>query len=331
MTGANVARAMQLSAPTVHEMIGRLERDGYVTRGADKALAFTDNGREHAEGVVRRHRLIERFLTDVLGIPWDEVHEEAERLEHAMSPVLEARMLAAIGDAKTCPHGHPINVGERIVGVPLGDVEGGATVRIVRFENEAEDLLHYLKDAGIEPGVEGTVAEKRRRPRRRRLRRPQAESHAPWPRRCRSWRTPRRRRARRCPSSSCSPRTATGARSPVTRPGAASTRGGRRARRGRGGAAWRRGRRRAGCRAARCQAGGVRAAEVGDDVRALDQRAGDRPGLVVAERDVRAARAGSRGEPSAKPSGASHASCSAISRSVSATPSRAARRCRPRR
>jgi DtxR family Mn-dependent transcriptional regulator len=160
MTGANVARAMQLSAPTVHEMIGRLERDGYVTRGPDKVIAFTENGREHAEGVVRRHRLIERFLTDVLGIPWDEVHEEAERLEHAMSPVLENRMLAAIGDAKTCPHGHPINVGDRLMGVPLGDVEIGATVRIVRFENEAEDLLHYLKDAGIEPGEDGTVAEK---------------------------------------------------------------------------------------------------------------------------------------------------------------------------
>jgi DtxR family Mn-dependent transcriptional regulator len=160
MTGANVARAMQLSAPTVHEMIGRLERDGYVTRGTDKALAFTENGREHAEGVVRRHRLIERFLTDVLGIPWDEVHEEAERLEHAMSPVLEERMRAAIGDAKTCPHGHPINVGERILGVPLADVEPGAKVRVLRFENEAEDLLHYLKDAGVEPGMEGTVAER---------------------------------------------------------------------------------------------------------------------------------------------------------------------------
>ena len=111
MTGANVARAMQLSAPTVHEMLGRLERDGYITRGADKVIVFTDDGRAHAEGSVRRHRLIERFLTDVLGIPWDEVHEEAERLEHAMSPVLEERMLAAIGDAKTCPHGHPIEVG----------------------------------------------------------------------------------------------------------------------------------------------------------------------------------------------------------------------------
>jgi len=159
MTGANVARAMQLSAPTVHEMIGRLERDGYITRGPDKALVFTPDGLEHAEGVVRRHRLIERFLTDVLGIPWDEVHEEAERLEHAMSPVLEARMRAAIGDAKTCPHGHPIQAGERIEGVPLADVAPGAWIRVLRFENEAEDLLHYLKDSGIEPGLEGTVAD----------------------------------------------------------------------------------------------------------------------------------------------------------------------------
>src|SRR3982750_2481922 len=145
MTGANVARAMQLSPPTVHEMIGRLERDGYITRAGDKTISCTPTGRRHAEGIVRRHRLIERFLTDVLGIPWDEVHEEAERLEHAMSPVLEERMLAAIGDAKTCPHGHPIRAGERIEGVPLADVEAGATVRILRFENEAEDLLHYLK------------------------------------------------------------------------------------------------------------------------------------------------------------------------------------------
>ena len=159
MTAANVARAMQLSPPTVHEMIRRLERDGYITRGEDKLIEFTDSGREHAEGIVRRHRLIERFLTDVLGIPWDEVHEEAERLEHAMSPVLEARMLAAIGDAKTCPHGHPIEVGQRREGVPLADVEVGATVRILRFENEAEDLLHYLMASGIEPGMQGTLAQ----------------------------------------------------------------------------------------------------------------------------------------------------------------------------
>src|SRR4051794_40187796 len=158
MTAANLARAMQLSAPTVHEMVGRLERDGYVRRDASKKLEFTPEGLEQATGIVRRHRLIERFLTDVLGIPWDEVHEEAERLEHAMSPVLEARMLAAIGNAKTCPHGHPIEAGTRIEGVPLADVEIGAKVMVLRFENEAEDLLHYLKAAGIDPGREGRLA-----------------------------------------------------------------------------------------------------------------------------------------------------------------------------
>jgi DtxR family Mn-dependent transcriptional regulator len=75
ITAANIARAMQVSAPTVHEMIGRLETDGYVTRDEDKSLAFTESGREHAAGIVRRHRLIERFLTDVFDIPWDQVHE----------------------------------------------------------------------------------------------------------------------------------------------------------------------------------------------------------------------------------------------------------------
>jgi DtxR family Mn-dependent transcriptional regulator len=159
ITGANIARAQQVSPPTVHEMVGRLERDGFVTRNEDRSLAFTDAGREHAESVVRRHRLVERFLTDVLGIPWDEVHEEAERMEHAMSPRLEQSMLAAIGDATTCPHGHPIVAGTREPGVPLADVEEGAKVRILRFENEAEDVLHYLMESGIHPGMEGTLAD----------------------------------------------------------------------------------------------------------------------------------------------------------------------------
>jgi DtxR family Mn-dependent transcriptional regulator len=158
MTGANIARAMQVSAPTVHEMIGRLEQDGYVTRAADKTLSFTETGREHAAQIVRRHRLIERFLTDVFDIPWDQVHEEAEKLEHWMSPVVEERMLRAIGDAKTCPHGHPIFEGDREQGVPLADVEEGASVRVLRFENEAEDLLHYLHSTGLQPGLEGKLA-----------------------------------------------------------------------------------------------------------------------------------------------------------------------------
>jgi DtxR family transcriptional regulator, Mn-dependent transcriptional regulator len=158
MTGANIARAMQVSAPTVHEMLGRLEADGYVSRKPDKSLEFTQTGMEQASTIVRRHRLIERFLTDVFDIPWDQVHEEAERLEHWMSPVVEERMLKAIGDAKTCPHGHPIFEGEREPGVPLADVEEGAGVRILRFENEAEDLLQYLRDCGLRPGLEGRVA-----------------------------------------------------------------------------------------------------------------------------------------------------------------------------
>src|SRR5256885_3564405 len=157
ITGANIARAMQLSAPTVHEMLGRLEADGYVNRNEDKSLEFTDSGHDHASTVVRRHRLIERFLTDVLGIPWHEVHEEAERLEHAMSPVLEERMRAAIGSAKTCPHGHPIRAGTRVEGVPLADVVVGASVQVLRFENEAEDVLIYLREAGLDPGQHGVV------------------------------------------------------------------------------------------------------------------------------------------------------------------------------
>src|ERR671934_1462882 len=157
MTAANVARAMQLSAPTVHEMLLRLEKDGYVTRDSDRAINFTGQGLAHAEAIVSRHRMIERFLTDVLGIPWDEVHEEAERLEHAMSPVLEERMRAAIGSAKTCPHGHPIKAGTRVEGVPLADVDVGAKVQVLRFENEAEDLLIYLREAGLDPGQEGVV------------------------------------------------------------------------------------------------------------------------------------------------------------------------------
>jgi DtxR family Mn-dependent transcriptional regulator len=74
-----------------------------------------------------------------------------------MSPVLEERMRVAIGDAKTCPHGHPIVEGAREPGSLLADVEVGAKIHVLRFENEAEELLHYLKDAGLHPGLEGTI------------------------------------------------------------------------------------------------------------------------------------------------------------------------------
>lgn len=157
MTGANLARAMQLSAPTVHEMLGRLERDEYIIRTAERTIDFTPSGRGHAEQIVSRHRMIERFLTDVVGVPWDDVHEEAEHLEHAMTPRFEAYVRSSVQGAKTCPHGHPIRVGERIDGVPLADCRPGAEVTILRLENEAEDLLHYLRRAGIEPGMHAQV------------------------------------------------------------------------------------------------------------------------------------------------------------------------------
>ncbi len=157
MTGANIARAMQLSAPTVHEMIGRLEGDGYVKRNEDKSLAFTEAGHDRAAKIVRRHRLIERFLTDVLEIPWHDCHEEAVRLEYGLSPKLEERMLAAVGDAKRCPHGHPFVEVDREPGAPLNDVEVGAKLTVLRFENEAEDMLSHLYEVGLAVGLEGRV------------------------------------------------------------------------------------------------------------------------------------------------------------------------------
>ena len=157
MTGANLARAMQLTPPTVHEMLRRLERNGWISRPSSRSIEFTDAGRAHAENLVGRHRMIERFLTDVVGVPWDEVHEEAEKLEYAMTPRFEAYVRASVGDAKTCPHGHPIKVHDRLAGVPLADCAVGAQVTIMRLENEAEDLLHYLKEAGVEPGKSGVI------------------------------------------------------------------------------------------------------------------------------------------------------------------------------
>jgi len=160
MTAANLSRAMRLSAPTVSEMVGRLERDGYINRDADRSISFTASGRADAERIVSRHRMIERFLTDEVGVPWDEVHEEAEHLEHAMTPRFEAYVRSSVGDALTCPHGHPIRVGERVDGVPLADCAIGAQVTVLRLENEAEDILHYLKRSGIAPGLSGEITAK---------------------------------------------------------------------------------------------------------------------------------------------------------------------------
>lgn len=105
---ARLVERLGVSAPAVSEQVRRLEREGYVELAADRTLGLTPAGRGYATAIVRRHRLAERLLVDVLGLPWHQVHEEAGRLEHAISPVLEARLVAVLDDPATCPHGNPI-------------------------------------------------------------------------------------------------------------------------------------------------------------------------------------------------------------------------------
>jgi DtxR family transcriptional regulator, Mn-dependent transcriptional regulator len=118
-TPSNLSRAMQVSPPSVTEMVRRMETEGLVTRSKDKRIQLTDEGERIAKHVVSRHRLVEAFLVKVMGIGWDEVHEEAETFEMGVTEQLEARMLALIGDVKTCPHGHPIGDFPREQGIPL--------------------------------------------------------------------------------------------------------------------------------------------------------------------------------------------------------------------
>jgi DtxR family Mn-dependent transcriptional regulator len=156
-TPINLARAMQVSPPSVTEMVGRLGREGLVSRGPDKRITLTGQGEEVARHVVSRHRLVEAFLVKVMGVPWDDVHEEAETFEMSVTPRLEARMLEMIGESRTCPHGHPIGDYPRAPGVPLTSVASGSRVRILRFENEDHDLLRMFRAAGVEPFASYTV------------------------------------------------------------------------------------------------------------------------------------------------------------------------------
>ena len=160
-TQANLARALQVSQPSASEMLKRMADDGLVVRDEQKLINFTDRGREVAERIVARHRLVEAYLVKVMGIPWDDVHEEAHAMEHSISPRLEAKMLEMIGDIKTCPHGHPIGDYPREPGEPLPAVPTGSTVVVLRLENEAEEMLHYMKRHGVEPGFRYTVGDRR--------------------------------------------------------------------------------------------------------------------------------------------------------------------------
>src|SRR5438132_9769469 len=106
--GARLAEKFHVSAPTVTEMLKRLVRDGYITMDNKRQVTLTEAGIQAAEAVLRRHRLTERFLVDMLGMQWHQVHEEACRLEHFISGAVEARVIAALNNPTTCPHGNPI-------------------------------------------------------------------------------------------------------------------------------------------------------------------------------------------------------------------------------
>src|SRR2546423_1431434 len=140
--GARLAKHMSISAPAVTEAMHRMARGGYVKVGPGKALSLTPKGREIAEVMARRHRLLERWLTDTLGLNWTDAHEEAHRLEHALSPRVEDRLAELLGMPSTCPHGNPIPgmaKPPRVEPCPLAQAEEGTTVVVERVPEEAEE------------------------------------------------------------------------------------------------------------------------------------------------------------------------------------------------
>src|SRR2546428_5309842 len=106
--GARLAERFRVAAPSVTEMLKRLVRDGYVEMNSKRHIVLTEAGNKAAEAVLRRHRLTERFLVDMLGMQWHQVHEEACRLEHFISGAVESRVIASLHNPTTCPHGNPI-------------------------------------------------------------------------------------------------------------------------------------------------------------------------------------------------------------------------------
>jgi len=162
---ARVAESMGVSAPTMTDTLKRLVQQGYVRVGHGKVILLTDKGRETAAALVRRHRLSERWLVDVLGMDWSRVHQDACRLEHALSPEVEERLAETLDHPSTCPHGNPIpglGTDDRGDTVPLDGVSSGQRVVLVRVSRSAEenpDFLDFLKSSGLVPGAEFTVAE----------------------------------------------------------------------------------------------------------------------------------------------------------------------------
>lgn len=156
--GARLAKHLAISAPAVTESVQRLSRGGYVRVGRGKELLLTVKGRQVAEVMARRHRLLERWLTDILGLNWTDAHEEAHRLEHALSPRVEDRLATLLGMPSTCPHGNPIPgmaAAPHVEVFPLSQAREGTTVVVERITEEAEadkNLLEYLWRNEVRPG-----------------------------------------------------------------------------------------------------------------------------------------------------------------------------------
>ena len=157
---ARIVERLGVSAPSVSETVARLEREGYLVLDPDRRMRLTETGRKYATSMVRRHRLAERLLVDVLKVPWHQVHEEACRLEHAISENLEHHLVELLGDPGTCPHGNPIPGSANERGMEdaerLGDVEPGVTVRVSRIDEELESDpagLLLLETEGLLPGA----------------------------------------------------------------------------------------------------------------------------------------------------------------------------------
>ena len=160
---ARIAERLDVSRPAVSEMVRRLEKADLVSVG-DDGLALTNEGRELASSVVRRHRLAERFLTDVLGLTWTEAHHEAGKWEHVISPSVESALDRLLGEPTTCPHGNPIpGISYREPDTRhLSDVGVGEAFTVSRIPEElefTEGLLQFLEEASLVPGEQGSVTD----------------------------------------------------------------------------------------------------------------------------------------------------------------------------
>jgi DtxR family Mn-dependent transcriptional regulator len=153
-----IASALRIAAPSVSGMLRRLASQGLVTHEPYKGVQLTREGRRAALRTIRRHRVIEAYLTQALGYPWDRVHDEAEQLEHAASDELIDRMAAAIGEPETDPHGAPIPARDgTLTAAPplstLAELADGATATIARVGDRDGERLRYLATLGVTIGT----------------------------------------------------------------------------------------------------------------------------------------------------------------------------------